>query len=105
MSAPVPLPATLVGLGTHRPFLAIADRLEPVGGNALLREEVAGGCRAAIAETEVVFGRPALVAVAFYVNRGIREIGEYPLEGLRVRRQRGARVIPNVVRIVVEERI
>src|SRR5438046_729982 len=103
VSPAVPLPASLVRLRTRRTFLAIADRLEPVGGYARLYEEVACGRRAPVAQAQVVLGRTALVAVALHVDGGAREVGEDAFHRLGVATERRARVVADVVRIVVEE--
>ena len=105
MRAPVSLPATFVGLRADRAFLAVADGLQPVRRNSQLDQEVAGGTGAAIAQAEVIFRGSALVAVPFHVDGGVGEIGEDALQRVGVGRQRGARVVANIVRIVVEERI
>ena len=70
----------LVGFGALRTLLAVADGLQTVGGNSELHQEVLGGTGAAVAQAQVVFGRAALVAVAFHHDGGVREIGEDALE-------------------------
>src|ERR1700677_1137372 len=78
--APVPLPARFVLVGTLRPLLAVTDSLQTVGGNAQLHQEILGGAGAGVAQPQVIFGRAAVVAMAFHHNGGIRKIGEEGLE-------------------------
>ena len=66
MAAPVLLPALLIRFGAERLFLAVADGLDVVGGNASLDQRVTDGIRAAVAQSQVVLGRSALVAVSLY---------------------------------------
>ena len=64
------------------------------------------GCRCtAVAETKVVFRGSPLVAMPFHIYAGIREVGEYPLQRIGIGRERGTRIIANVVRIVIEESV
>src|SRR6516162_7052979 len=65
MRSTVSLVAFLVRIRADRPFLTITDGLKPVGGYAELDQEVLRRRAAAVAETQVVFRRPALVAVSF----------------------------------------
>src|SRR5580704_15221626 len=65
MAAAVLLPAGLVAVHAERLFLAVADGGDAVGGNAERDEVLLGGIGAAVAESEVVFGGAALVAMAF----------------------------------------
>ena len=46
------------------PLLAVADRLDDLGGDAQVHQELLGGLGAALAELEVVLDGPAVVAVA-----------------------------------------
>ena len=74
-------------------------------GYSELHQKVARRSGAPIAQTEVIFRRPAFVAVAFHVDRGVGEIGKNPLQSIGVGRKRRARVVANVVGIVIEKRI
>src|SRR4029077_12564061 len=67
------LPAGFVALAAEGLFFAEADGADAVGGDAQGDEILLGGAGAAIAESEVVFGGAALVAVAFdgHANAGI----------------------------------
>ena len=105
MGAPVSLPAAFVGLRTNGALFAVADGLQPVGGNAQLHQKIARRSRAAVAQTEVIFSRPALVAVPFHIDGGVGEVGEDALQCVGIGRERGARVVANVVRIVIEQRV
>src|ERR1035438_4616062 len=73
---PVLLVAGFVGIRALRPFLAVADRLQPVRRHAQRLQELLGRCRAPVAQAEVVFGRAAFVAVAFHHDDGRGEIGQ-----------------------------
>src|ERR1700744_3495872 len=57
-------PGLLVGALRRRTVLAVADRRHARGGNALRLQVVGGGVGAAVAERQVVFFGPALIAVA-----------------------------------------
>src|SRR6266704_1604902 len=65
MAATVLLPATFVVLHAERLFLAVADGAQPVCGNSERDDVLLHGAGAAIAETQIVFGGAALVAVSF----------------------------------------
>ena len=105
MGAPIPLPAAFVGFRTDRAFLAVADGLQPVGRNSQLREKVTRRGRPAIAEAEVIFRRTALVAVPFDIDAGVGEIGEYALQRVGIAGERRARIVADIVRVVIEERV
>src|SRR5262245_22125527 len=62
--ATVLLPTGFVCIRALRTLLAVADRLQAVGRNAELGKELLGGSGAPVAETQVVFGRSALVAMS-----------------------------------------
>jgi hypothetical protein len=59
MPATILLPAALVLVAAERRFLALADDLDPRGGNAEIDEVVAHGAGAAFAQRQVVLGGPA----------------------------------------------
>ncbi len=105
MGAPISLPAAFVGLRTHGAFLAVADCLQPVRRNSQLGQEVARGSRTAVTEAQVIFGGSALITVPFHIDGGVGEVGEYALQGIGVARERGARIVANIVRIVIIERV
>src|SRR5512145_3556834 len=48
-----------------RPFLAVADRAEPIRADAAARQVVADRVRAALAERQVVLGRADVARVPF----------------------------------------
>src|SRR5207248_8490448 len=64
MSAAVALQAGLGELCALRPLLAVTHDLQAGFGDPVLAEDLDGAPCAAVAQTEVVFGRTALVAVA-----------------------------------------
>src|ERR1700742_4691814 len=68
MSPPVLLPARIVVLHAEGTLLAIADRLDPVGGYAQRDHEILGRLRTTVAQSNVVFGGSTLVAVTFEHN-------------------------------------
>src|SRR5437660_3317114 len=80
VDAPVFLPAGLVLFGALGTFLAVADGLQPVGGDAESSEELFGRTGAAVAQAEVVLGGAAFVAMAFDDDGGAGEIVEDSLE-------------------------
>ena len=102
VGAAILLPAGFVGFGALRTLLAVADRLQPVGGNSELHQEILGGTGAAVAQAEIVFGRAALVAVAFHHDRRVREIGEDALDGGRIPGQHVARIAADIALVVIE---
>src|SRR5205823_10157803 len=63
------LPAGLVGLGTLRPLLAVADSLQLIGRDAELGQVLLGCRRTAIAQAQVVLGRSALIAMSLDDDR------------------------------------
>src|ERR1019366_4825810 len=67
--------AGFVLLGTLRAFLAVADGLQPVGGDAKSLQELFGGAGAAVAQPEVVLGGAAFVAMALDDDGRIGDIG------------------------------
>src|ERR1022692_2082845 len=62
----------LVVVGALRTFLAVADGLQLVARNTQLGQEVLGGGGAPVAESQVVLGRTALVAMALDGDAGVR---------------------------------
>src|SRR5258706_1943155 len=55
----------LVIPGIERELLAVADRAQAIGGDAQRHEIGARRDRAALAQCQIVLGRPALIAVTF----------------------------------------
>src|ERR1035441_5126516 len=74
--AAVLLPARLVVVGALRRFLAVSDGLQLVARDPQLDEEFLGGGGAPVAESQVVLGRAALVAMALDGDADIRNGGE-----------------------------
>src|ERR1035441_7800457 len=100
--AAVLLPARLVVIGALRTFLAVADGLQLVARNTQLGQEFLGGGGAPVAESQVVLGRTALVAMALDGDAGVREAGDDGLQGVGVLGQRGAGIFADIVLVVVE---
>ena len=105
MGAPVALPASFVRFGASGAFFAIADGLQTVNGHSQLHQEIARGRGTPIAQSEVVFSRTALVAVTFDSDRSAREVNENSPERFGIGRQGSARVIADIVRIVIVESV
>src|SRR5580700_1744973 len=101
--AAVLLPAGFVVVGTLRAFLAVADGLQFIGRNSQLDQEVLGGSGALVAQSQVVLGRAALVAMALDGDAGIGEAGEDGLQRVGVLGKRGAGILADIVLVVVEE--
>src|SRR2546421_4332303 len=76
VGAAILLPAGFRGLETLWGFLAVADDLDRVGGDAVLAQDVLRAMGAAVAEGEGVFGGAALIAVAFESDFEAGKIGE-----------------------------
>src|SRR2546423_4480608 len=76
MAPAVLLPAALVVLAAELLFLAEADGVQSVGGNAQRDEVLLDGARAAIAKREVVFGGTALVTMTFNGDAHLRIIAQ-----------------------------
>src|SRR5712692_2329357 len=74
------LPALLGGLGTLRPFLAVADGLLPVRRDSRVHQKLLGGRGALVAESEVVLGRSPLVAVPLNHHGEVGILSENPLQ-------------------------
>src|SRR5215469_14332143 len=65
MPAPVLLPTGFVGLGAEWLFLAVADGLDAIGPDPSRDERILDGAGTAIPQSQIVFRRPAFVAVSF----------------------------------------
>src|ERR1035438_1365250 len=102
VDAPVLLPAGFVLLGALRPFLAVADGLQPVGGNAEPLEELFGGAGAAVAQPEVVLGGAAFVAMTLDDDGRIGEIAQDTLQRGAIPGENVAGVTADIGLIVVE---
>jgi len=98
-------PGGFVAAQHGRTFLAVADGLQLVARNTQLGQEILGGGGAPVAESQVVLGRAAFVAMALDGDRGIREGGEDGLQRVRVLGQRVPRIRPDIALIVVEKAI
>src|ERR1039457_1190999 len=94
---PGPYPI-LLPCGEVRAAVLLKARLVVVG--ALRR--VLGGGGAPVAESQVVLGRTALVAMALDGDAGVREAGDDGLQGVGVLGQRGAGIFADIVLVVVE---
>ena len=95
------------GFGAEGLFFAPAGGAEMVGGNAQADEIFLDGIGTALAESEIVFGRTALVAMAFNGDAGVgialEEVGRF-LESLAsIRTNRGGIVIEVGVANFLEE--
>src|SRR4051794_3916594 len=104
MNPTVFLPAGLIRFGTLRTFLAVADRFQLVPVYAKLNEEFFRSLRATVGKTKIVFGRSALVCVAFDHDRGVRIIVKEALEDVGVAGQSGTRIFADRALVIVEER-
>src|SRR5438552_11446999 len=60
---PIQAPRFLARVVVFGPLLAVADRLEPIGGDAAADQVILHGGGAPIAEREVVLGRPDVARV------------------------------------------
>src|SRR6266481_4881312 len=98
MAAAILLPASLSVLHAEGFLLAEADGAHTVGGDSQRHEILLNGVGTAIAEAEVVFRGPALVAMAFDGDFDRRVL----LQEVRSRGERGASVGTNVGFVVVE---
>src|SRR5262249_42575382 len=87
-------PGLLVGAERRRAVLAVGDRGDAAGSDALGHEIIAGGVRAALAESDVVFLGPALVAVA----------GDLHVV-LRILRQPGRLTVQRPLALVLQRRL
>src|SRR5580693_10160166 len=64
MATAVLLPTGLVGFSTERLLLAVADRLDVACADPTLRQCALHRACSAVAQCQVVLGRPALIAVS-----------------------------------------
>src|SRR5579859_1933456 len=103
MRAAILLPALLVVLGALRALLSVADGGQLRGGNTELHQIVPGFGRAAIAQSEVVLGRSAFIAMALHGDLGALKILEDVLERRGILAQRGTRIRPQSGLVVVEK--
>ena len=101
MAAAILLPAALVVLHAEGLLLAETDGVELARGDAEGNKILLHGGGAAVAETEIVFGRAAFVAVALdgRFNRGMR------FEELSRLSERGTGVGADVRFVKIEESI
>ena len=76
MAAAVFLPAGFVALHAEWLFFTVADSADAVCANAERNQVLLDGGSATIAEREVVFGRAALIAVAFNDDFDLRIIAQ-----------------------------
>ena len=98
MAAAVLLPTRFVGLAAERLFLTEADRLNPVCRNASRNEGILHSAGAVVAQSQVVFGGSALVAVSL---NGDAHVGVL-LQERSVRLNERLLVGPNVRLVVIE---
>jgi len=82
MAATILLPASFVAFCAERFFFAIADGLNPAGADARRREFVLNRAGALVAQSQVVVGGAALVAVSFNRNVDIGVLREERHVGL-----------------------
>src|SRR5580658_7787316 len=102
MDATILLPASFVMVGTDRIFLTVADGIELIAGDAGVHEIVPGGLGAGIAESDIVFGRTALVAIAFDLQFVAGILREDRRQFFGIGGQGADRVAAQGVRVVVE---
>src|SRR5580765_5170459 len=76
VAAAVCLPACLIALRAERLFLAVADGVQAVGGDAKMNKVALDGRSAAIAKDQVVFGGAAFVAMALDGGLDLRVFAE-----------------------------
>src|SRR5438477_12060286 len=98
MIAAVLLPAIVVGLSADRFFLAVAYGLDLVFLDPSLQQGILGGCGSVCAQAYVVFGRAALVSVAFDLNHPVW----MGADGLCRLGQRLLGVRPQVILVIIE---
>ncbi len=98
MATTVLLPASFVGFSAERLLLAVADGLDVAGAHATLSQRALDGARAVVAQSQVVLGGSAFVAVSLddEVNIGML------LQESDIRLQRTLLVSPNIVLVIVE---
>ena len=65
VSPTILLPAILVVVSANRPILAVRDRVDAVGADPQIDQEILGGGGAPVTQTEVILFAPTFVAVAF----------------------------------------
>src|ERR1700735_1836643 len=69
---PILLPAGFIRLRAERLLFTIAHSGQAIGGNSELHQEIACGLCTPLAETEIVFRRAALVAMALDAHLDLR---------------------------------
>src|SRR5690242_21486859 len=75
MAAAVLRPARFVGFSAERFLFAVADRLDAAGIHARLYQCVLDGIGAVVAQSQVVLGGPALVAMSLNGEVHVGKIG------------------------------
>src|SRR5271167_419080 len=98
MAPAIALPAGLVGFGAERLLLAVADRLNVAGADAALGQGALHGTRSTVTQSQVVLGRPALVAVSLDREADVGMLLEESDIGL----QRTSLVSANIRFVVIE---
>src|SRR5215831_9038740 len=102
MRAPIALIAAFVGIRANWTLLPIADGTDTIRGYSELHEEIFSGAGAAVAQAQVVFRRPALIAMAFDHNREVRIGRKNATKKGGVRVQGLTRVVSNIALVIIE---
>src|SRR5690348_11126550 len=89
----------------ERPFFAVADGFQLVGGNTERDQRISGGRSAAISERQVVFSRASLVAVPLDGDDEVAIHREDLLERGGVGLQNGLVLRTDVALVVIEVNI
>ena len=98
MATAILLPASFVAFGAEWFFFAVADRLDPAGVDTGRGESALHGTGTRIAQSQIVIGGTALVAVSFNRNVYVWML----IEELRVGLDR-ALLVPAKIRLVIVE--
>src|SRR5262249_13378482 len=98
MSAAILLPTGLIRLSAERFFLAIADCLNAIGGDASSYERILDGAGAIVAQCQVVLRRTTLVAVCLKRKADARVL----LQESDVRLNRGLLARADIRLVVIE---
>src|SRR5581483_10063778 len=103
VDAPVTLIAFFGLVGALRPLLTIANGFQPVGRHTQAHQKVLGGRFAAVAETEILLGRTALVAIPLQNHLAVLEIVQNVFNCIGILRLRRKRILADIALVEVEE--
>src|SRR5271170_1085255 len=102
MRVAVALIAILARFRAHRTLLAVADHADPGFRNTQPHQKILGGSSAPVAQSKIVFGRAAFIAVSLNDHTETRIGIKDALEQVRVAGQRLTSVVAEIALVIIE---